>query len=52
MHWIDPMKGERAMAILVDFCHTKLRFQENKKKSGALPWENPKLLMSPKIPIS
>ena len=30
MHRIDSMKRERATAVLVDFCHTKLRFQENK----------------------
>ena len=28
MHQIDPMNRERATAILVDFCHTKLRFLE------------------------
>ena len=29
MHF-DPMKREGATAILVDFYHTKLRFQEKK----------------------
>ena len=29
MHF-DPMKREGATAILVDFYHTKLRFQEEK----------------------
>ena len=48
MHQIDPMKRERATAVLVDFCHTKLRFQE-KKIFLALPWENLRLLMWPKI---
>ena len=28
MHRIDPMNRERATAVLVDFCNTKLRFQE------------------------
>ena len=51
MHRIDPMKRERATAVLVDFCHTKLRFQE-KKIFWALPWENLRLLMWPKNPIS
>ena len=37
MHF-DPMKREQATAILVDFYHTKLRFQE--KKMWALSWEN------------
>ena len=50
MHF-DPMKREGATAILVDFCHTKLRFQE-KKIFWALPWENLRLLMWPKNPIS
>ena len=27
MHRSDPMIRERAMAVLVDFCHTKLRFK-------------------------
>ena len=30
MHRIDPMNRERATAVLVDFCHTKLRFEEEK----------------------
>ena len=34
MHRIDPMNRERATAILVDFCHTKLRFQERKNILG------------------
>ena len=28
MHRIDPMNREGVTAILMDFCHTKLRFQE------------------------
>ena len=28
MHRIDPMNREQATAILVDFFHTKLRFEE------------------------
>ena len=44
MHQIDPMKRERATAVLVDFCHTKLRFQE-KKIFLALPWENHRILI-------
>ena len=28
MHRIDPMNREQATAILMDFSHTKLRFQE------------------------
>ena len=52
MHQIDPMNWERATAILMDFCHTKLGFQE-KKLFGALPWENQRLLlMWPKNSIS
>ena len=51
MHRIDPMKRERATAVLVDFCHTKLRFQE-KKIFLALPWENHGILIRPKNPIS
>ena len=43
MHRSDPMIRERAMAVLVDFCHTKLRFQ--KKVLWALPWENLRLFM-------
>ena len=34
MHRIDPMNRERATAILMDFCHTKLRFQEEKNILG------------------
>ena len=34
MHRIDPMKRERATAVLVIFCHTKLRFQEDKNILG------------------
>ena len=34
MHRIDPMKKKRATAVLVDFCHTKLRFQEEKNILG------------------
>ena len=49
MHQIDPMNRERATAVLVDFCHTKLRLEE-KKMFCALPWENLRLLMWPKIP--
>ena len=30
MHRIDPMNREQATAILMDFCRTKLRFQEEK----------------------
>ena len=51
MHQIDPMKRERATTDLVDFCHTKLGFQE-KKIFWALPWENQRLLMWPKNSIS
>ena len=47
MHQIDPIKRERATAVLVHFCHTKSRFQE-KKIFWALPWENLRLLMWPK----
>ena len=50
MHRIDPMNRERATAVLVDFCHTKLRFEE-KKMFCALPWENLRLLMRPKNQI-
>ena len=50
MHRIDPMNREQATAVLVDFCHTKLRFQEE-KYFWALPWENLRLLMRPKNPI-
>ena len=37
MHRIDPMNREPATAVLMDFRHTKLRFQEEKKiqKNGA-----------------
>ena len=51
MHRIDPMKRERATAVLVDFCHTKLRFRKI-KIFWALPWKNLRLLMWPKNPIS
>ena len=51
MHQIDPMKRERATAVLVDFCHTKLRFRKI-KIFWALPWKNLRLLMWPKNPIS
>ena len=34
MHRIDPMKRERATAVLVHFCHTKLRFQEKKLRDA------------------
>ena len=34
MHRIDLMNRERATAILMDFCHTKLRFQEEKNILG------------------
>ena len=50
MHRIDPMNRERATAVLMDFCHTKLRFQE-KKIFQALPWKNLRPLMQPKNPI-
>ena len=30
MHRIDLTKMERPRVVLVDFCHTKLRLQENK----------------------
>ena len=43
MHQIDPMNSERVTAVLVDFSHTKLRFQEE-KYFWALPWENLRLL--------
>ena len=48
MHQIGSMNSERATAVLVDFCHTKLRFQE-KKIFWALPWENLRLLMRQKF---
>ena len=51
MHRIDPMKRERATAVLVDFCHTKLRFRKI-KIFWALPWKNLRLLMWQKNPIS
>ena len=47
MHRIDPMNREPATAILMDFRHTKLRFQE-KKIFWALPWKNLRPLMQPK----
>ena len=47
---IDPMNRERETAVLIDFRHTKLRFEE-KKIFWALPWENLRLLMQPKNPI-
>ena len=50
IHRIDPMNRERATAVLVDFCHTKLRFQEE-KYFWTLPCENLGLLMRPKNPI-
>ena len=50
MHRIDPMKREPATAILMDFRHTKMRFQE-KKIFWALPWENLRRLMRSKNPI-
>ena len=34
LHQIDPMNRERATAILMDFCHTKLRFQEEKYRNA------------------
>ena len=34
MHRIDPMNRERATAVLIDFLHTKLRFQEKKNILG------------------
>ena len=34
MHWIDPMKRKRDTVILMDFCHTKLGFQERKNILG------------------
>ena len=34
MHRIDPMNRERATAVLMDFRHTKLRFQEEKNILG------------------
>ena len=51
MYQIDPIKRERATAVLVDFCHTKLRFRKI-KIFWALPWKNLRLLMWPKNPIS
>ena len=50
MHRIDPMNRERATAVLVDFCHTKLRLKEE-NYFWALHWENLRLLMQPKDPI-
>ena len=50
MHRIDPMNRERATDVLMDFCHTKLRFQE-KKMFWALPWTNVRPLMRPENPI-
>ena len=37
MHQIDSMNGDQAKEVLVDYCHTKLRFQEI-KIFWALPW--------------
>ena len=34
MYRIDPMNRERATAVLMDFRHTKLRFQERKNILG------------------
>ena len=34
MHQIDPIKRERATPVLVHFCHTKSRFQEEKNILG------------------
>ena len=34
MHQIDPMNRKRATAVLMDFCHTKLRFQGEKNILG------------------
>ena len=34
MHRIDPMNREPATAVLMDFRHTKLRFQEKKNILG------------------
>ena len=42
---------EQSTAVLVHFCHTKLRFQKI-KMFWALPWKNLRLLMWPKNPIS
>ena len=52
IQWDQSSPGNSAShyPVLVDFCHTKLRFEE-KKTICALPWENLRLLMRPKIPI-
>ena len=34
MHQFDPMNRERDAAVLVDFCPTKLRFQEEENILG------------------
>ena len=34
MHQIDPMNRDRFTAVLMDFCHTKLRFQGKKNILG------------------
>ena len=34
MHRIDQINRERATAVLIDFCHTKLRIQEEKNILG------------------
>ena len=34
MHQIDAMNGGQAKEVLVDYCHTKLRFQEEKNILG------------------
>ena len=39
MHRIDLMNRERATAVLVDFSHTKLRFQEEEKNIWATSLE-------------
>ena len=51
MHWIDPMKTERATAVLVDFCHTNLRFWEQNSFGTSL--QKPKTTyVAKKKPIS
>ena len=50
LHQIDPMKRERATAVFMDFCHTKLGFWG--KMYWALPCGNLRFVLWPKNPIS
>ena len=40
MHRIDPMNREPATAVSMDFCHTKLGFQEEKNILGTSLWKS------------